>query len=149
VCTVRLAWLAAALLVLTTPTAAVQPQEPQPGAPRRPKLIGREQNGHTFRKPGTLLHRARRAPPRVDPGALRRRKIDQVARRVRHTSALAPVQTPAGSDDQPAVPPDEETVETAVAAHGPLGVRTWHILIFMGLTAAAVIAVLRVTGRRR
>jgi hypothetical protein len=144
--------LAAALwaLLLALPSAmAVQPEAPQPGAGRPPKLLGREQNGRTFRKPGTLLHQARRNSPQVDLKALRRRKIEQVARRAHHTDRLAPINSPAGTIEAPLMAPGEETPEADDAQENPPGLRAWHVLVFVGVTVAVVIVVLRLTGRQR
>ena len=146
-----------AVVALPTSVLAVHPEAAQPVAGGRPTLIGREQNGRTFRKPGTLLYRARRTRRHVDPDVLRRRTIQQVTGRVRHTSAFAranaPAAVPAASPDgdlsEPAARPDDDGRQPGESPDAATGLRAWHVLLFLALTAAALVLVFRLTSRRR
>jgi len=146
-----------AAVALPGAARAIHPDGAQPAAGDRPTPVGREQNGRTFRKPGTLLHRARRTQRHVDPNVLRRRKIEQVTGRVRHTSAFAPTGAPAGAPDgapdgdlgEPAARPDDDGLQPGESRDAATGTRAWHVLVFLALTAAALVLVFRLTGRRR
>ena len=144
----RIAHWALAILLGPGSAAAIQPRGPQPGAERGLKVVGREQNGLTFRKADTLIYRASRRPRHVDLEALRRRKIEQVTHRARHTDTLTSIK-PIDSDAEEPLLPDQEPAGPADLPQEPAGVRTWHVLAFVAFTAAAVVAVLWFTGRRR
>ena len=147
---------ALASLLLTGTARAVLPESPLREHPRRPHLVGREEERPApFRKPGTLLGRARHSPVQVDIQALRRRKLEQILHRTRHTTALP---TPGGNTcntapdascpaESPARASSEEEEPTSTASGG--GVKFWHILVFLSATAGAVFLVLRLTSRRR
>ena len=145
---VRLAPLALFLsLLIPAGAGAVQPAEDSTSAGETPRLVGREAGGRSFRKPGTLLSRARRNLAQVDPEELRRRKIQQVAHGVRFTRSLSAA--PGDEDLAQAAPPrgGEETGAASERSGG--GLRTWHVLVFAVLTAGVLVAVLRLTARRR
>jgi len=142
----------AGLLLCPAAALAVRPEGSQPGALERQRLIGREQKGNTFRKPGTLLAEADSPHSQVDLDELRRRKIEQVSRRRRVTHRLATRGGPAGAGDGDAdldEPEVDEPADGAPADDAPASASSWMVVLFVVGTAAALLIVLRLAGKRR
>lgn len=139
------------LAAVLCPAAArgVEPAAPQRGANPRQRLIGRERNGNSFRKPGTLLAEAKRDAPRIDLDELRQRKIDQVAHRRHHTRSLSPGPYADNDTDQAPIESEEENPDIAQADAPPAGSSFWPIALFLAGTAVAVFFFFRLSARRR
>ena len=142
-----------ALLLAPSVGWGIESAEPDPGGGRVVPRPGRDRDPNSFRQPGTLLSQAEHHPPQVDPAELRRRKIEQVTNRLHATDGFTPAESTgpapeaAPSPDAPAEPEDAAAEPAAEANAG--GLRTWHILAALALAALALVALFRLTARRR